>query len=48
MLRTVKNQMLLAFRAGTSSLKMTATSGYKLRNDQMNHSVMNSILGVPA
>jgi hypothetical protein len=46
MLRTVKNQMLLAYRAGTNNLKMTSTSGYKLNNDQVNQVFMKSIMGV--
>ena len=46
MLRTVKNQMLLVYRAGTNNLKATSNSGYKLSNNQVNQVFLNSIMGV--
>jgi len=42
MLRTVKNQMLIAYRAGAMTIKMTSTHSY----NQTNQLVMNSIIGV--
>jgi len=43
MLRTVKNQMLIAYRAGATTIKMTSTHSLS----QTNQLVMNSIIGVP-